>query len=94
MVNEFISRDLDMDIIYFADIENAPYGNKSKELVQKLVSSAVDFLLSKKVDAILLACNTATSVVVEFLRVKIEYSSFRNGTCHKTCTSSISLMNK
>jgi glutamate racemase len=72
MVNEFISRDLDMDIIYFADIKNAPYGNKSKEMVQQLVSSAVDFLLSKKVDAILLACNTATSVVVEFLREKLK----------------------
>lgn len=71
MVNEFINRNLDMDIIYFADIENAPYGNKSKETVQNLVSSAVDFLLNKKVDAILLACNTATSVVVEYLRDKL-----------------------
>lgn len=54
--------------IYFGDSANAPYGTKSNEQVFALVNNAVDSLLAQNVKALVLACNTATSVTVEYLR--------------------------
>ncbi|HOK02463.1 MAG TPA: glutamate racemase [Spirochaetota bacterium] len=54
--------------LYFADSKNAPYGIKSKEEVHNLVKKAVDFLLGKDIKALIIACNTATSVTIEDLR--------------------------
>lgn len=56
------------DYIYYADTKNAPYGTKEKSEVKKLVSDAVEFIVSKDVKAVVIACNTATSVAVEDLR--------------------------
>ena len=54
--------------IYFADTENVPYGVKTNNQIKKYVKQAVDFLISKNVKAIVIACNTATSVAIEDLR--------------------------
>ncbi|WCL50262.1 glutamate racemase [Leptospira sp. GIMC2001] len=70
MVSEFLWRELNLEIVYYGDLQNAPYGNKSKTTVQKHVSDSVDFLLSNDVDIILLACNSATAVAVDYLRDK------------------------
>jgi len=56
--------------IYFGDSINAPYGVKSVEEVRALTFKAVEFLLSKGVKGIAIACNTATSAAVADLRVK------------------------
>lgn len=54
--------------IYFGDSKNAPYGTKTVEEIKKLSFSATDFLLSKGVKAIVIACNTATSAAASDLR--------------------------
>lgn len=56
------------DYIYFGDSKNAPYGIKSAEEVRELTFKAVEFLLSKGVKGIAIACNTATSAAVADLR--------------------------
>ena len=56
--------------IYYADTDNVPYGTKPKEEVKKYISEAVEFLVSKDVKAIVIACNTATSIAVKELREK------------------------
>jgi len=56
--------------IYYADIDNVPYGTKPKEEVKKYINEAVEFLISKDVKAIVVACNTATSIAVKELREK------------------------
>ena len=58
--------------IYYADTDNVPYGTKPKEEVKKYINDAVDFLISKKVKAIVIACNTATAIAVEELRKKYD----------------------
>ena len=58
------------EFIYFADTGNVPYGTKSKEEVKDLVLRAGEFLYSKKIDALVVACNTATSIGIEELRKK------------------------
>ncbi len=54
--------------IYFGDSLNAPYGTKTKEQVFELTESAIKRLVEKNVKAIVVACNTATSIAVDELR--------------------------
>lgn len=56
------------DFIYFGDSKNAPYGTKTVDEVKELTFKAVDFLLSKNVKSIVIACNTATSAAIDDLR--------------------------
>jgi glutamate racemase len=56
------------DYIYFGDSKNAPYGTKTTSEVKKLTFEAVNFLLSKDIKAIVIACNTATSAAIDDLR--------------------------
>jgi glutamate racemase len=56
--------------IYLGDSANAPYGVKSIEEIKRLTLENIEFLLEKGVKAIVVACNTATSVAIEELRTK------------------------
>ncbi len=56
------------DFIYYADTRNVPYGVKPKEEVRKYIFEAVDFIACQHVDALVVACNTATSVAITDLR--------------------------
>lgn len=58
------------EYLYFADEEHAPYGIKEKEEIIEYVDEAVDFMVKKGVKAIVIACNTATSVAISYLREK------------------------
>lgn len=58
------------DYCYYADTINVPYSTKSEEDIRCYVNNAVNFLIQKKVKAIVFACNTATNVCVEDLRIK------------------------
>ena len=58
------------EFIFFADEDNVPYGTKPREEVLKLVESAFEFLIAQEVGAIVVACNTATSVAVRLMRAK------------------------
>ncbi len=56
--------------IYFSDAKNAPYGIKSKELVKNIVLDVVDYLYNLDIDALVVACNTATAVAINDIRNK------------------------
>jgi len=58
------------DLMYVADIEFSPYGNKSRELLQERAEYIVSFLVSQGCKAIVVACNTATVNSVSSLRSK------------------------
>lgn len=49
------------NIVYFGDTARVPYGPRSKETVIKYTFQAINFLISKNVKAIVIACNTATA---------------------------------
>lgn len=58
------------NFIYFGDSLNAPYGTKPVKEVQDLSIANAEMLIEKGVKAIVIACNTATSVAAEILRLK------------------------
>ncbi|MFH1156108.1 MAG: glutamate racemase [Pseudomonadota bacterium] len=56
------------DLVYVADSNNAPYGSKSPEFVRQRAMFLSDFLVGRKVKAIVVACNTATVTCITDLR--------------------------
>lgn len=58
--------------IYLADSKNAPYGEKSKEQILKLSIKNTELLLSKGCKLIVVACNTATTNTIAYLRENYE----------------------
>ena len=58
----------DAHFIYYADEEHVPYGEKSKEQIKGYVKEIIEFLIDQGVDAIVIACNTATSVATKEFR--------------------------
>ncbi len=56
------------NIIYLGDTARLPYGTKSKETVIKYSLEITKFLLHKNVKMVVVACNTASSVALPYLR--------------------------
>ncbi|WP_297316860.1 glutamate racemase [uncultured Bifidobacterium sp.] len=56
------------DLHYFGDSANAPYGTKSPEAVAQRCMAIGDRFMDQGVKAMVIACNTATSVCVEEMR--------------------------
>ena len=59
--------------IYYADTDHVPYGTKTKEQIADHVNHAAEFLSQFDLKALVLACNTATSVVVKDLRNRYDF---------------------
>lgn len=55
--------------IYLADSKNAPYGEKSKQKIIDLSVKNTELLLKKGCKLIVVACNTATTNAIDYLRV-------------------------
>ena len=56
------------DFIFFGDTAHAPYGTKEPGEVLGYVQGIMEYLLQQKVKAVVIACNTATSVAAAELR--------------------------
>lgn len=59
------------DFIYFGDTAHSPYGTKQREEVLHFVDGVVEHLLGEGVKAVVIACNTATSVAAQELRERL-----------------------
>jgi len=56
------------NIIYFGDTARVPYGSKSKNTIIKFSTENVLFLLKKKVKLVVVACNTSSSLALDYLK--------------------------
>ena len=56
------------NFLYYGDSAHAPYGTKEVSEVVKYTQIAAEFLLQKGAKALVVACNTATSVAIPVLR--------------------------
>ncbi|MGO2083117.1 glutamate racemase [Vagococcus sp.] len=57
--------------LYIGDTERCPYGPRPVEQIKEFTWDMVNFLLKKEVKMIVIACNTATAVVLEEIRTKL-----------------------
>lgn len=58
--------------IYLADSKHAPYGNKTKDEIVRLSIKNTELLLNEGCKIIVVACNTATTNAISYLREKYE----------------------
>ena len=56
--------------LYYGDSANAPYGRRSAPQVQQLTLAAAEKMMAYGLKALVVACNTATSVAIRTLREK------------------------
>lgn len=59
-------------IVYFGDTARVPYGSKSKGTIIKYSRQIVRFLQTRKVKAIVIACNTASALALDELQNEFE----------------------
>ena len=58
------------DLLYVADSGYAPYGDKPGQLIEARSVAIIEFLVSQRAKAIVVACNTATGAAIETLRAR------------------------
>ena len=68
VLRELIKLMPDENYLYFGDSANAPYGDRPTEDVKNLCLQNAKMLLNRKVKALVVACNTATSAAIDLLR--------------------------
>ena len=56
--------------LYFGDSANAPYGSRPTEEIRRLAETVAEYLLTRGIKALVVACNTATSAAIGALREK------------------------
>lgn len=89
-----------VDYIYYSDNNHVPYGTKTKEEVLGYVKEIAALLVKEEVDAIVIACNTATSIAASQLRetypipiigmepaVKLAFDNHKEGDILVTATA-------
>ena len=56
------------NLVYIADSKHAPYGNKTADEITARCFEIADFLITKDVKALVVACNTATAAAIDAMR--------------------------
>jgi len=57
------------ELFYIADTKNAPYGEKTTEQILQYSLNITQYLIDNhQIDALIVACNTATSAAIKYLR--------------------------
>ncbi|MBW7887689.1 MAG: glutamate racemase [Bacteroidetes bacterium] len=68
VVRALLERLPNENIVYFGDTARVPYGSKSEQVVREYTLDDTDFLLSKDVKMIVVACNTVSAVALDVVQ--------------------------
>ena len=60
------------NFIYVFDRSHSPYGNRSENYIKKRAYKITEYLIKENVKAIVVACNTATTVSISSLRKRYD----------------------
>ena len=70
VVNALVQNIPSETIYYVGDTARVPYGNKSKERIQQYSKEIIEWLIKKDCKMIIVACNTASSLAIDYLKNK------------------------
>lgn len=59
-------------ILYFADTARLPYGSRSPETILQFVREIMDWLTTKGVKMVIMACNTSSALALESVRAEYD----------------------
>ena len=70
VVNALVQSTSSETIYYVGDTARVPYGNKSKKRIQQYSEEIIDWLIKKDCKMVVVACNTASSLAIDYLQKK------------------------
>ncbi len=71
VVRSILDRLKGAELFYIADTKHAPYGEKTREEILQYALEITDYFIRKHhIDALIIACNTATSAAISTIRSK------------------------
>ena len=62
--------------IYFGDLKNMPYGNKTKDELLGFARRILDFFAIKEVKSVVIACNTSSATVYEDIKNEYDFKIY------------------
>ncbi len=68
VVKELLRAAPDASFVYLGDTARYPYGNKSKETLERYALEDATFLISRGATSLVVACNTASALAIDALR--------------------------
>jgi len=67
VVSQIFQQLPDEQVIYFGDMGRTPYGIRSAEVIKRFSRQNVNFLLEQDVKSIVVACNTASALALNYI---------------------------
>ena len=68
LLNQAIRQMPEEYYLFYADTDHVPYGEKTREQIMRYVSDSARFMVDQGCKALVIGCNTATSVGISHLR--------------------------
>lgn len=62
--------------LYFGDLKNLPYGNKTREELIGYAENILNFFDKKGVKAVVIACNTSSAMAYEYIKNKYSFKIY------------------
>lgn len=66
----------DENFIYFGDTARIPYGEKTPEQIDNYVDEIIEWFITQKVKAVVMACNTSSAISYEKIKNKYDFPVF------------------
>ena len=76
VLKSLLIKNKDVEVLYLADMERNPYGNKNEEDIRIIASEISNWFKDKKLDALLVACNTTNSCALDILKGTLNIPCF------------------
>ena len=70
VLKKIIKKHPNCEYIYYGDIANMPFGDKNVDELKVISNRIIEFLMSKDVDIIVIACGTISSNLSDYLKRK------------------------
>ena len=68
VLKELVNKYPNNHYIYYGDTKNIPYGDKSLDELKLLVDNIMNFMITKNVDIVVIACGTVSSNLTEYIK--------------------------
>ncbi len=93
VLKAFMERAGEWDYVYLADVARAPFGMKGDGELLDIVLEDIAFLLSRRVDLVVAACNTADSVLKRFsVNLPFPYAGILEGAAGMVMSEKIGVL--
>ena len=76
ILNSLLKTRTDVEVFYLADTKRIPFGNKSFKEIRLIAKEICTFFEDKKLDALLIACNTTNACALDILENNLRVPCF------------------